>query len=147
MDAPQNPSSHIPKIVPFREGLFAEDPRLAYLIGNRCRECGQTFFPSKPFCFSCFCKAMETVHIGARGTLYSFTTCHLPSGRFKPPYTVGWIDLPEGIRIFAPVKLRKDQALKIGMPMDLVIDRLWRDGNIAILGYKYRPARGKLAKG
>ena len=126
--------------VPFREGLFAVDAHDAYLIGNRCQQCNQLFFPAKPFCFSCLSKNMEPSGIGRSGTLYSFTTCHMPSGRFKPPYQVGWIDLQEGVRIFAPLKVRRNQTLEIGMRMELVIDELWREGKSSIIGYKYKPS-------
>ena len=82
---------------------------------------------------------MEAIKLGNRGKLYSFTTSHMPASHFHPPYTVGWIDLAEGIRIFSPILAKEGQELQIGMEMELVIDELWQEGNRRIVGYKYRP--------
>jgi uncharacterized OB-fold protein len=82
---------------------------------------------------------METIKLGRRGKLYSFTTSHMPSTHFRPPYTVGWIDLAEGIRIFSAIKRTEGQELQIGMEMGLVIDELWQEPDRRIVGYKYQP--------
>jgi uncharacterized OB-fold protein len=131
----EEPKEHIP----FREGLFVQEAGNAYLVGNRCKDCGQVFFPSRAFCFQCSSQRMETIKLGRRGQLYSFSTSHMPSTHFLPPYTVGWIDLAEGIRIFSPIKDTEGQELQIGMEMGLVIDELWQEGDRRIVGYKYRP--------
>jgi uncharacterized OB-fold protein len=125
--------------IPIREGLFVEEANQAYLMGNRCEDCGQVFFPSRPFCSHCSSRKMEAIKLGNRGKLYSFTTSHMPSTHFVPPYIVGWIDLMEGIRIFSPLKKTEGQELQIGMEMELVIDELWQDGNKRVVGYRYRP--------
>jgi uncharacterized OB-fold protein len=126
--------------IPVREGLFAQEGDKAYLIGNRCEDCGQVFFPPRAFCFHCSSQKMETITLGNRGKLYSFTTSHMPSTHFQPPYTVGWIDLMEGVRIFSPIKKTEGQLLQVGMEMELVIDELWQEANGRVVGYKYRPA-------
>ncbi len=124
---------------PFREGLFSTDANNPFLVANRCKACGRFFFPARPFCFDCFEREMIECQIGKRGTLYSFTTCHMPSSHFQPPYTAGWIDLAEGIRIFAPITNGHSDDLRVGMEMELVIDEIYREGNSSIVGYKYRP--------
>ena len=131
----EKPKDHIH----FREGLFLQEGDRAYLIGNRCEDCGQVFFPSRAFCFHCSSQRMESIKLGSRGKLYSFTTSHMPSTHFQPPYTVGWIDLREGIRIFSPIKKTEGQELQIGMEMELVIDELWQEANRRVVGYQYRP--------
>ena len=125
--------------IPFRQGLFTEEANKFFLIGNRCEACGQLFYPPRPFCFNCFRKAMQTVKLGNRGRLYSFTTSYMPSTHFEPPYTVGWVDLEDGIRVFAPIERSKNQDLAIGMEMELVIDELWQEGDKSVVGYKFKP--------
>ena len=129
--------------IPFREGLFVEEEDRCFLTGNQCETCGQLFFPPKPYCFRCFNEAMGTVKLGQRGILYSFTTSYMPSEHFDPPYTVGWIDIEKGLRIFSPIK--KDDAgnLYIGMAMELVIDELWQEEGKSVTGYQYRPESDK----
>jgi uncharacterized protein len=125
--------------IPIGEGLFVQEADQAYLMGNRCQECGQVFFPSRPFCFSCSSARMEKVKLGDRGKLYSFTIAHMPSTHFQPPYAVGWIDLEEGLRVFSPIRKTEGQVLRIGMEMELVIDKLWQEGDKRVVGYQYRP--------
>jgi uncharacterized OB-fold protein len=128
------------EVIPFREGLFSAATKAPYLIGNRCQSCRRLFFPSRPFCFDCFSRRMRKARIGKQGTLYSFTTSYMPSSQFQAPFTVGWIDLKEGIRIVAPILAKQYQILQIGMEMELVIDELWRNEKTRVFGYKYRPA-------
>ena len=129
------------KSIPFREGLFSSESGKVFLVGNRCTACGQSFFPSRPFCFSCLGKEMQTVKLDSRGRLYSFTTSYIPSPHFEAPYTVGWVDLKEGIRLFAPIALSRTEELKMNMEMELVIEELWREDNSSVMGYKFRPVR------
>ena len=82
---------------------------------------------------------METVEFGDKGKLYSFTTSLMPSLHFEPPYTVGWIALEEGIKVFARIERGNNQNLVIGMEMELIIDELWQEGDKSVVGYKFRP--------
>ena len=126
---------------PFRKGLFIEDSETVFLIGNRCKACGRIFYPPRPFCFDCLDDKIEPVKLGSRGRLYSYTICHMPSPHFTPPYMVGWVDLSEGIRIFAPLKMEVDERIWIGMEMKLVIDDFWEEEGRRAVGYKYSPLR------
>lgn len=130
---------HKTKSVPFREGLFTSESGKVFLVGNRCKACGQSFFPSRPFCFSCLGKEMQTVKLGSKGKLYSFTTCHMPSLHFEAPYTVGWVDLEGGIKVFAPIVSGGAEELEPDMKMELVIEELWREDDTSVIGYKFRP--------
>lgn len=129
---------------PFRKGLFIEESEMAFLIGNRCKACGRVFYPPRPFCFDCFGEEIEPVKLGNRGRLYSYTVCHMSSLHFASPYTVGWIDLEEGIRIFAPIKIGEDERIEIGMEMELVIDDFWEEEGRRVVGYKYSPLRSDI---
>jgi len=123
----------------FKEGIYKEELNKVFLIGNRCNKCGQIFFPLRPFCFNCYQKKMQTIKIGNRGRLYSFTTSYMPSAHFEAPYIVGWVDLAEGIRVFSPIKINKGQDLEIGMEMELVLDEFWQEEEKSVVGYKFRP--------
>ncbi|NQU12620.1 MAG: Zn-ribbon domain-containing OB-fold protein [Desulfobacteraceae bacterium] len=127
------------KSIPFREGLFSEESDGVSLIGSKCGACGQIFFPPRAFCFSCFGKEMQTAKLGNRGRLYSFTTSHMPSLHFEAPYTVGWVDMEGGIRLFAPIISNKTEELEPDMEMELVVEELWREEDTRVMGYKFRP--------
>jgi uncharacterized OB-fold protein len=78
--------------------------------------------------------------LNRKGKLFTYTKVDIPSKNFKPPYAIGYIDLPEGIRIFSQIKDWEKYDLKVGMEMELVIDTLWEDNEgTKIIGYKFRP--------
>jgi len=126
---------------PFREGLFSEEMGKACLTGNRCRGCGQIYFPARPLCFDCLGEELEPIRFGQEGILYSYAVTHVAAGLFKAPYYAGWIDVKEGIRVFAPLSVEEGVSLKIGMKMELFVGELWREGARSVVGYKYRPFR------
>jgi uncharacterized OB-fold protein len=85
---------------------------------------------------------MESIHLSRGGKLYTYTTVYMASEHFPPPYTVGWIELPEGIRIFSQVRGWQEQPLKIGMDMRMHIEKLWQDGHNEVVGFVFRPQPG-----
>ncbi|MBU2546884.1 MAG: OB-fold domain-containing protein [Proteobacteria bacterium] len=125
--------------VPIREGAFVQGPEGAELVGNRCQGCGQIFFPKVQTCLTCFGDNLEETRLNRKGELYSYAIGHMPSMHFQPPYAIGYINLPEGIRVFAPLKIRDDKPFEAGMEMEVVIDHLWTEGDRDILGYMFRP--------
>jgi uncharacterized OB-fold protein len=44
---------------------------------------------------------MEHREFEARGVVYAFTTVHVGPVQFSPPYSVAYVDLVDGPRIFA----------------------------------------------
>lgn len=126
--------------VPFKEGLFEDVDGEPALIGSKCQACGQVFFPSQPVCLNCTSPDMKPVHLSREGTLYTYTTVYMASEHFPPPYTVGWIELPEGIRVFSQIRGWQEAPLKIGMKMQISIEPLWQDGDNEVVGFVFRPA-------
>jgi benzoylsuccinyl-CoA thiolase BbsA subunit len=135
--------SKVREKIPIREGLFqmpslpSETP---YLIGSRCRKCQEVMFPQRPICPNCFGKEVEQVRLSSRGRLFTFTINHQGSKEFSTPYASGYVDLPEGVRIYSLLTDWEAKGLKIGTEMELVIEKIKedREGKI-VLGYKFRP--------
>lgn len=125
--------------IPIREGAFTEDSG-GVLLANKCKSCGEIFFPKARLCLNCIKEDMEEIVLGRRGKLYSYTIAHMPSTHFEPPYAIGYIDMPEGVRIFSPLKMVNDKPFKVGMEMEVVIERLWQEGDKEVMGYKFIPA-------
>lgn len=126
--------------IPFREGTFIEEAEGGRLVGNKCKSCGQIFFPKVQPCLNCFNQELEDLPLSRQGELYSFTTAYMPASHFKPPYTVGYVNLPEGIRVFAPLKEVEGKSLQVGMPMKLETEKLWQEDDKEVIGYKFTPA-------
>ena len=125
--------------IPIREGAFVESQGGGILLANKCKSCGQVFFPKVEFCLSCLGEKMEELKLSRRGKLYSYTIGRMPSMHFQPPYAIGYVDMPEGVRIFAPLELRKDKPLTVGMDMEVTIEKLWDEDDKEIIGYKFKP--------
>ncbi|MBI4729967.1 MAG: Zn-ribbon domain-containing OB-fold protein [Acidobacteria bacterium] len=113
-----------------------------HLIGTRCPTCGAHFFPPRAVCSRCLTEDLQTVGLSDAGTLYTFTVIHQSTPGFQIPYVLGYVDLPEGVRVLAQIGVAAEQA-RIGMPLDLSIEPFGedKDGN-PMLGYRFRPARG-----
>lgn len=74
----------------------------ARLIAARCSACSTAWFPRSAVCPSCAAPDPERYLIGPNGTLYSYSTVHVSSAR-ETPYTIGFIDLDEGVRVLATI--------------------------------------------
>jgi uncharacterized OB-fold protein len=132
--------------VPIAPGLFQELEQGTYLIGSRCRECGEVTFPANTFCPQCCRETTEKIPLSRRGQLYSFTV-----QRFRPPppykgpekfepYGVGMVELPEGLRVTSVLEEDDFSRLRVGMVMELVIKKIFEDEEgRAIVGYRFRP--------
>jgi len=127
------------KRIPIREGLFTEGPDGGRLLANKCKSCGQVFFPKVAFCFSCLKENMEDIILSRQGKLFTYTIAHMATMHFKPPYSVGYIEMPEGLRIFSPLKMVESKPFKIDMDMELSIEELWQEDDKHIIGYKFKP--------
>jgi len=131
------------KRVPFREGLFTI-PSLpsekAHLIGSRCRNCQEVMFPQRSICINCYGDELEQLALSSRGKLFTFTITHQGPNGFPSPYACGYIDLPEGVRIFSLPTDWSPDNLRIGAEGELVIEKMKEDleGN-EVMTYKFRP--------
>jgi uncharacterized OB-fold protein len=114
---------------PIATGLFtwpAAEPRL---IASRCSGCGALAFPAQQGCANCAGGASEEVLLGRRGSLWTWTIQRFPP---PPPYAgdrenfepfgVGYVELPEGIRVESRLTVNDPEQLAVGMEMELVIE-------------------------
>lgn len=127
------------KKVPVKQGIFIEELEGGVLLANRCKSCGQIFFPKAIFCLACFNNDLEELKLSQKGQLYSYTIAHMPSMHFHPPYAIGFIDMPEGVRIFSPLVIDKNKPFRVGMEMEIVIEKLWEEGDKEVIGYMFKP--------
>jgi uncharacterized protein len=126
--------------VVLKEGLFKEDSKGPLLVASKCNGCGRVFFPAREYCPECFGKDMKQVSLHGPGRLYSYTISQMPTQHYKPPYAIGWIEFPEGLRVFGQIKGWQERPLKIGIEMKLIIDTLWTEAEKEVTGYKFEPA-------
>ena len=79
-----------------------------YLIGYKCKSCGKVWFPKFTPCPNpdCWSEDMEAIPLSRKGKIYSATDVYIgqPSMREYMPLMMGYVDLPEGIRIFTQLE-------------------------------------------
>ena len=139
------------KRVPCLEGLFTMPPEEPRLLANKCKSCGDIFFPKVESCRNPYCKKtepLEDISLSRRAKLYSYTVnYYAPPPPFHAPdpfvpFATGAVDLPEGIRIPGQIAAGYDEHnLKIGMEMELILDKLYDDeetGN-EVMCWKWKP--------
>lgn len=114
--------------------LTPAGPRLK---GMRCRQCGNHVFPFQKGCPKCTSDDVEKVELGTKGTLWAWTIQGFPPksppylgetdpNKFKP-YGVGYIELPEQLKIEARLTVADPTQLKVGMEMELVGEVIAKD--------------------
>jgi hypothetical protein len=132
---------------PVAQDLFRWSADGAALVGSRCSGCGSHYFPMSVSCRNPACadKTVEEALIGRRGRLYSYTVqCYRPPALFgmEPfePYAIGLVELPEGLRVLGMLTGCELAEIRIGMPVQLRVERLYTDeAGPEVLTYKYAP--------
>ena len=126
-----------------REGIVAEGPEGETLAGNPCKGCGQVFFPmAEKVCLYCLEGPLEDIPLSRKGKLCSYTVVHMPASGFQPPYAVGFVDLPEGVRVFTPLVMDEDKPFREGMEMEVRVGKLWEEEDKEVMGFKFAPVEG-----
>jgi uncharacterized OB-fold protein len=132
-------------MIPFKQNLMhlsASSSDEHYLIGSRCRSCGAVAFPKRKVCHKCHKDAVEEMPLGKRGKLASFVVAWAVPEGFEPPMMLGYIDMPEGVRLLSMITGCKASynALDLGQEMGLVFEPIRTDeaGN-QVMAFKFKP--------
>lgn len=134
------------KKIPVKQDLYkiaeSENDEPA-LLANRCRFCGEIFFPARQICQNCQGRDLEDIALGRRGVIYSFTTVmQRPASHYRGPvpYSFGWVELPEGVRIETLFTQCNSDELEIGLDVEMIVEKIHEDeeGN-DIVCHKFRP--------
>lgn len=133
------------KQVPLKEGLFklpSSPAEKGYLIGSKCRTCGETFFSKRVYCANCTGADIEEVALNTRGKLHTFTISRVvpPGSIMQAPYVIAQVRLPEGVLVTSVLTDCNFEALDIGMDVELVIEKVMEDeeGN-EVMAFKFKP--------
>ena len=144
-------------LAPAIEGWHTMDAK-PHLIGTCCRGCGTYFFPKQDqYCRNPNCDStdFDEVELSRTGHVWSYTNaCYQPPA----PYVAADPFEPYAI---AAVQLEKEQMtvlgqvvegvsvddLKVGMPMELVLETLHETDEDVKVTWKWRPAAATDASG
>ncbi|QTA92882.1 Zn-ribbon domain-containing OB-fold protein [Desulfonema magnum] len=115
-----------------------EDGSPPYLKGYKCKKCGKLDFPKLSPCPTCWGEEFEMIPLSRKGILYSFADIYIGQPGMDTPYIVGYIDLPEEIRIFAQLD-GEVESFKCDEEVELTTGpiRMNQDG-LPIISYKFK---------
>lgn len=132
-------------IVPYLRLPEAPDEK-AYLVGSRCRVCGETYLGQRKACLKCHSvDSFDEIALSTRGRLLVYTVVHQSAPGVPVPHIAGIVMLPEGVHlrtniIGVPAELG---ILQAGSEVEMVTQVVREDseGN-EIVAYVFRPVEG-----
>ena len=86
------------------------------LAAMTCGGCGTRVFPPSDTCPTCLGTCVAPLPLRGPGRLYSYTTVHIAPPQWETPYVLGYVDFPEGVRVFGKVRAGA-QELAADMPV------------------------------
>jgi len=98
----------------------------AVLMGGACKDCGNQTFPRAPVCCVCMSENIAPTAMPRTGTLYAFSTVHVTAKKWKNPMRIGYVDLPNGARVFTHLD---GAALAIGDLVEVGVGIVGHDEN------------------
>jgi uncharacterized protein len=92
------------------------------LMAGKCQKCGKIHLPPRPLCDNCYSQEFIWVEVSGKGKLLTYTIIHVAPPQFQAlaPYTVGIVQLENGLKLPGMVSGVPEAELKVGM--DLKID-------------------------
>jgi len=73
------------------------------LVASRCPQCGDTRLPARTLCPNDLSEC-DVVHLSGDGVIYEAVRISLAPRGFDSPFWVGYVDLDEGVRMFAQIE-------------------------------------------
>ena len=137
-------SQSVTRPVPVPDELsapFFDGARAVKLMLQHCTGCGGWSFPLRERCPHCFGNALEWKASSGKGTLYTFAIMHQvmnPGFASSVPYNVSQVDLAEGVRMISNVVGVANDALRVGMALEVFFDDVGEGVSVP----KFRPAAG-----
>ena len=138
------------KRVPAIEGWFSLDSEKPHLLGSRCTSCKSYFFPKETlYCRNpgCTGREFEEVPLSRSGKVWSFTNnCYQPPPPYMSPdpfvpYAIAAVELDaEKMVVLGQLTAGTEAAeLKVGMDVELVLEKLYEDEESEYLVWKWKP--------
>jgi uncharacterized protein len=118
---------------------WSEAGGVVRLHGSKCAHCALVAFPPHPMCPGCGAEGgQDEVLLSPTGTLYTFCEIHIAPMGFATPYAVGYVDLPERVRLFGQIEGNASD-LRVGQQVAVTLGpvRTQASGD-AVISYKFK---------
>jgi len=113
------------------------------LIGNKCTNCGEVYFPPRAVCKNCRSKGeLDEVKLSGKGNIHSYTVIRSPPEYMKlsAPYIVAIVELEEGPKISAQIEDAEAEDIEIGSKVEHCFRKVneAKNGGIVKYGFKFQ---------
>jgi uncharacterized OB-fold protein len=141
-------TKHESRLVPLREGMFEMPGTIdgtPRLLGQKCGNCNEVFATTqRVFCANCHEEALESVKLGTRGEVVTYTIVHqqLKGALVEVPYVIARVRLPEDVTVQTVLADVDPKDVTVDMPVEICLKKLSEDdaGN-PIVNFFFRPAK------
>ena len=118
---------------------FWDGTRKGELRLQRCRDCGEIYFPPRPVCPACSSRNVEVFRASGKGKLHSYVINHRQHPSFASPYSIALVRLDEGPTMLSNIVEceQTPEALVLDMPLEVTFED---NGDIAVP--LFRPSAG-----
>lgn len=96
------------------------------LIARCCAKCGTSYLPKALTCVRCGNRSFNPQVLSPRGTLYTYSIVHGSGGVWPEVYAVGYVDFPEGVRVFGQLRESSPATLCVGAQVEVEPALLYR---------------------
>jgi uncharacterized OB-fold protein len=96
------------------------------VMGTRCVDCSQVFFPPRANCYKCLSSNVEWFEVSGKGKLITYSKLKYAPVGFENdlPYSIAVLDYGD-YRIFGRIASSvPDDDIKLGMEMNTVVNKL-----------------------
>jgi len=92
------------------------------LMAGKCCKCGKIHLPPRPLCDNCYSQEFMWIEVSGKGKLLTYTIIHVAPPQFQAlaPYTVGIVQLENGLKLPGMISGVAEGQLKVGM--ELTVD-------------------------
>ena len=106
---------------PFTIEQFYKNINQQELLAGKCIKCGKIHLPPRTICDNCFSKDFEWTKIPRTGKLLTYTVIHIAPAQFQSisPYTVGIVQLENGVKLPGMIQGTQLEQLKVGMSLSV----------------------------
>ena len=132
---------------PIAEGLYTWPSESPQLIASRCERCDEVAFPAQQSCPACTSESVEEILLSRRGELWTWTIQRFPpphpyigDPKAFEPFGVGYVELPEGVRVEGRLTTSSPDELRIGQTMELVVEKFAEgEGGESLMTFAFAP--------
>jgi len=127
--------------LPFTVSSFYKFVSEKRLMAAKCNECGTVLLPPKPMCTKCLSTNLQWIELEGAGKLLSYTVIYIAPEQFQSitPYTVGIIELKNGLRLPGMIRGVDPKEIRVGMNLKIDFDTLTSSQWPAWPRYFFRP--------